>query len=160
MGRRRTVGIKHMTREQYNAYYREANQRMRQRRKEQTPKQEVVQTHKACATCKVEFPLTEEFFYKSTKSKLGVRYFHSWCKTCTNAYNISRKFNIPREQYERMRGQHCDICWRFGRMYVDHCHLTKQIRGMLCLNCNTALGQMKDRPDLLRRAAEYLEERS
>jgi Recombination endonuclease VII len=32
------------------------------------------------------------------------------------------------------------------------------VRGILCMHCNTALGHMKDRPDLLRRAATYLEE--
>lgn len=160
MGRRRTVGIKQMSHAEYNEYYRLANRRKRQRDKAARADTQVECAHKTCTICKTEYPKTDEFFYRTSQSALGVRYFSSWCKTCTNAYNISRKFGIPREQYERMRGQHCDICWLPGRMYVDHCHLTKRIRGMLCLNCNTVLGKMKDRPDLLRRAAEYLEDRS
>jgi hypothetical protein len=40
---------------------------------------------------------------------------------------------------------------------VDHCHKTGKIRGLLCQNCNRALGKFKDSPDLLRKAAEYIE---
>ncbi|MER0478849.1 endonuclease domain-containing protein [Streptomyces sp. Edi2] len=40
---------------------------------------------------------------------------------------------------------------------VDHDHETGKVRGVLCFSCSAALGQFKDRPDVLRRAAEYLE---
>jgi hypothetical protein len=39
---------------------------------------------------------------------------------------------------------------------VDHDHETKHVRGLLCANCNTALGKFHDNPDLLYRAADYL----
>lgn len=42
-------------------------------------------------------------------------------------------------------------------LVVDHNHETGVIRGLLCALCNTALGKFHDDPDLLRRAAEYLE---
>lgn len=29
-------------------------------------------------------------------------------------------------------------------LYVDHCHSTKKIRGLLCHNCNVSLGLLKD----------------
>lgn len=50
----------------------------------------------------------------------------------------------------------CVICGRPAR-HIDHCHRTSKIRGLLCRQCNSALGLFQDRPDLLRRAAEYLE---
>lgn len=40
----------------------------------------------------------------------------------------------------------------------DHCHQTGRLRGVLCNNCNAALGYAKDSPDLLRQMANYLEQ--
>ena len=41
---------------------------------------------------------------------------------------------------------------------VDHCHITGRVRGLLCHHCNTLLGHSRDRPSILRKAAEYLEQ--
>ncbi len=41
---------------------------------------------------------------------------------------------------------------------ADHCHKTGKPRGLLCAECNRALGCFKDDPAILRRAATYLEE--
>lgn len=41
-------------------------------------------------------------------------------------------------------------------LHVDHCHQSGAVRGILCSACNNAIGLMKDSPDLLRAAAEYL----
>jgi hypothetical protein len=40
---------------------------------------------------------------------------------------------------------------------VDHDHETGAIRGILCIDCNRALGMFRDDPRLLRKAAKYLE---
>ena len=39
---------------------------------------------------------------------------------------------------------------------VDHCHETGKIRGLLCHNCNRALGLFKDNVEFLERAILYL----
>ena len=39
---------------------------------------------------------------------------------------------------------------------MDHNHMTNEPRGILCANCNTALGLFKDSPSVLRKAEEYL----
>ncbi|WP_313884406.1 endonuclease VII domain-containing protein [Streptomyces tropicalis] len=51
----------------------------------------------------------------------------------------------------------CCICLSALPEHVDHCHETGRVRGVLCFSCNAALGQFKDRPDVMRRAAAYVE---
>jgi hypothetical protein len=52
----------------------------------------------------------------------------------------------------------CDISFQEVRRYViDHCHNTGEVRALLCDGCNTALGKFKDSPELLRKAAHYIE---
>ena len=78
----------------------------------------------------------------------------------------ARKHNygITREQYEAMyraQGGVCAICGSLplpGRdLDVDHDHQFGGVRGLLCNPCNSCLGKMKDSPDRLRLAADYLE---
>ncbi len=50
----------------------------------------------------------------------------------------------------------CKICGRIDLMHIDHDHISGTIRGLLCVKCNTGLGQFNEDPDLMTRATEYL----
>jgi hypothetical protein len=50
----------------------------------------------------------------------------------------------------------CACCGRKKKLFVDHCHASGAIRGLLCLNCNTMIGHAHDDPARLRAAARYL----
>ena len=39
---------------------------------------------------------------------------------------------------------------------VDHCHTTGKVRELLCVKCNTGIGQFKDNPEILKQAIKYL----
>ncbi|MFJ3952809.1 endonuclease domain-containing protein [Streptomyces libani] len=44
-----------------------------------------------------------------------------------------------------------------GPGHVDHTPDTGKVRGVRCINCNSALGKLRDDPDAMRRAIAYLE---
>ena len=74
---------------------------------------------------------------------------------------LKAKYDLTPEQVEAMaEAQHdqCPICLEPGPYYVDHCHHTGWVRGLLCRTCNIGLGSFYDNPETLRRAAAYLEQ--
>lgn len=80
-----------------------------------------------------------------------------------------RKLGLTNEQYASIRAEQdgkCAICGleetaksRNGglrRLAIDHCHEKLKVRGLLCHNCNIAIGSFKDDINLLQKAIEYL----
>lgn len=43
-----------------------------------------------------------------------------------------------------------------GRLFIDHCHDTGKVRGLICNACNIGLGVFKDNPEILEQATVYL----
>jgi hypothetical protein len=60
------------------------------------------------------------------------------------------------------QGGRCAICDALPengeRLCVDHDHHTREVRALLCGRCNTALGLMGERVDLIERLAQYAAE--
>jgi hypothetical protein len=58
------------------------------------------------------------------------------------------------------QGGVCAICGdppEGGKAFhIDHHHVTGEIRGLLCVRCNNGLGQFKEDPDVLKKAATYV----
>jgi hypothetical protein len=50
----------------------------------------------------------------------------------------------------------CAICCNGKAEHIDHDHETGRVRGVLCPGCNSGMGQLRDDPAALRRAADYL----
>ena len=78
---------------------------------------------------------------------------------------LRKNYGITLAQYDQMlltQRNGCLICGKSPeengrRLAVDHDHASGMVRGLLCSNCNSALGKFQDDPVLLRAAAEYLE---
>lgn len=86
-----------------------------------------------------------------------------------NAY-YKRNYGITDADLAAMKKEQdnkCYLCHSEGfligknnhdeKLAVDHCHSTGKVRKLLCHNCNRALGLFKDNPELMRRAADYVE---
>jgi hypothetical protein len=51
----------------------------------------------------------------------------------------------------------CRVSLQLMDSAIDHNHVTGDFRGVLCRQCNRALGMFRDSPAILRSALEYLE---
>lgn len=85
-------------------------------------------------------------------------------------FELHRDYGLTVAQYEALfwsQGGVCKICCkpetvkesRTGatrQLAVDHCHATGQVRGLLCVRCNTALGKIEQVPEGIIRFQEYL----
>jgi len=84
---------------------------------------------------------------------------------------LEYKYGITESQYQTMHDQQggvCAICGRpetqvdsrlktKRRLAVDHNHETKQVRGLLCGNCNKGIGLAREDTGVLRSMIAYLE---
>jgi hypothetical protein len=70
------------------------------------------------------------------------------------------KYGLSEEDIQTMtkaQGGKCATCGKEKRLIVDHCHTSGNIRGLLCYNCNTALGKTFDDKIILNNLIQYLE---
>jgi hypothetical protein len=91
-----------------------------------------------------------------------IRVYTSNVKRRQRNLNLQRAYGITLEQFNAMalsRGGRCWICNEIpgDTLHVDHDHATGAVRGLLCTKCNKGIGLLKDSPETLRKAAEYLE---
>jgi len=65
--------------------------------------------------------------------------------------------SIPSIEPAQLLAQKCRTPPEKPAEHVDHDHDTGVVRGILCFTCNVALGNIKDRRDLLLGLVDYLE---
>ena len=135
---------------------------------------------KRCTVCKDYCSLDQFYNSKASKDGLGYR-----CKSCDNkarrkhynanieaakasarARNIKCKYGISMDTYNQMFDDQlgrCKICGCdetskrvHGSLAVDHCHDTGIVRGLLCNQCNRALGMFNDNAYIIDKAHQYL----
>lgn len=152
------------TRDGLQAYCRECSAeyyRQRQAAKGRTVRENVPvpRGSKRCPRCREVKP--HDQWERNKSSSDG---WASYCRPCRAERNqesrLKRHYGLTVAQRDAMIKEQfgiCPICLEPGPKHVDHDHDTGKVRGVLCFSCNAALGQFKDRPDVLRRAAEYLE---
>lgn len=140
---------------------------------------------KTCRTCKTERPFAD-FYVKDRGREEYVATsagYDSRCKECTrtgaaeyraanpekhrNSWrrsNYMKKFGITIEDFDRMfaaQEGRCAICKTHQSeipktLAVDHDHDTGKVRGLLCIDCNHALGRFFDSVETMESAISYL----
>jgi len=138
--------------------------------KPKLPKDHPYKDGRTCTTCNTFKAASQYYIQRDTKAKDGIA-MRSKCKQCDEERkykaHIKKTYGITFEVYTEMFDSQkgcCKICTsrisnsRTGRLFVDHCHKTGTVRGLLCSSCNHGLGLFKDSPTLLKKAIAYLEE--
>ena len=75
---------------------------------------------------------------------------------------LKLKYNLTVEHYADMlhsQQNGCAICGKLQidkNLAVDHNHVTGNVRGLLCQQCNTGIGLLQDSVDILNNAIKYL----
>ena len=79
----------------------------------------------------------------------------------SRAQSLRQRYGLTVEQYRALHSMQQDRCAICGivskKLHVDHCHKTGQVRGLLCFDCNLALGRVGDSLEGIRRFVQYLE---
>lgn len=135
---------------------------------------------KICKKCKHSKTVDNFTYCPSTKDKL-----RNWCKECFRIYDLERAKTLTPEyksgrtlvrywpelsplealnKYNELlirQNGFCAICNSSAkenrRLCVDHCHETNKVRGILCDDCNTGIGKLKDIINL-EKAIQYLKD--
>jgi hypothetical protein len=140
------------------------------------PKHEqITEGHKTCGYCGINKPSTEFF----TIDKRGKAALFPHCKPCCSAiarnkrvadpvatqvrdkkYHLRYGYGLTRPQYdsllEKQKGL-CAVCDApLDPAYVDHCHTSGAVRGLLCKHCNFGIGHFKEDVFIIENAIQYL----
>ena len=93
------------------------------------------------------------------------RYKQSGKKNWTQLFH---NLGVTKQQYEKMLRKQGGVCAACGqpetrkmygkvmRLAVDHDHVTEEVRALLCSDCNTALGLLKECPIRILKLLRYI----
>lgn len=121
--------------------------------------------YKTCGRCNETKSL--DMFYKRKNSGDG---HQAYCKQCSGAiartHRLQAIYGITPQDYHALfaaQNGKCAICSMRSmkkKLFVDHCHTTNKVRGLLCHRCNASIGLLREDIGILQRAIKYLEEHS
>lgn len=109
-------------------------------------------------------------YYQNNKDKIKAKTKewrkNNWAKYLENnkKHKIKWRYGITMAEYKDLlikQNYRCAICDEHQNdltriLVIDHCHATGRTRGLLCDDCNKALGFFDDNIALLNNAVEYL----
>lgn len=99
----------------------------------------------------------KDYYYKNHEKCKEERRIYDKNVKRFKTYNITKDIFIDLLILQKNK---CKICNNIfinnSKAFIDHNHKNGTIRGLLCMSCNLGLGNFKDNPTLLNKAAEYI----
>ena len=114
---------------------------------------------KNCSKCKQEKHVTDFYIRSDTNT------YRAECKDCHKERELIKKYGVCFTWYANKleeQDNSCAICNKHvvskhaDKMCVDHNHKTNEVRGILCSNCNTALGLLKEDKETINNLLNYI----
>lgn len=103
---------------------------------------------------------------KEQRRLTSLSYMRNKSEIKKHEYKLKYIYNMSLEDYDNLlikQNNKCAICGtnnpgikNIKNLFVDHCHSTTKVRGLLCNACNNGLGRFKDNIDFLNNAINYL----
>lgn len=113
---------------------------------------------KICSKCKLNKEIKNFTIKKQNKNG-----FNDICKSCEKFRKIMLIYKIDESFFNAMlnfQGNKCDICKisfeNLKDIHIDHNHDNNKIRGLLCGNCNTGIGLLKENIEIMQKAINYI----
>jgi len=139
-------------------------------------------TTKTCSKCKIEKPLSSfqprhghPYLLRSqcrpckaagsNASKKRTGYKWKRPPEQRRLHRLKWQFGLTEQDYADLYTKHSGKCAICGtdekdthgrRLRVDHCHRTGRVRGLLCSQCNSGIGMLRDSETILKQAIKYL----
>jgi len=119
----------------------------------------ILTSKKRCSKCKKYKSLG--MYGKNKSCKKGI---NSRCKDCMQMILACKTYSISEREYVRLHKKNqCSICKakpKKRKLDIDHNHITGEVRGLLCSQCNVAIGLLKgdETVSVLEEAIRYLRE--
>lgn len=119
-----------------------------------------------CRSCRNK--ITKEHHDKTESKEKHKKWYNEKYLNVARNNDYKRRYGITIDQYNQLlkkQNSVCAICKcnepikrKDGTCFlaIDHCHKTKQIRGLLCRKCNLGLGMFRENPDLISIVLKYL----
>lgn len=114
--------------------------------------------NRAKTHCPKGHPYDEQNTYVTSKGTRSCRE----CRRVRSIYSRYSKYGLTEQDYLDLLEKQMSLCGICGTPFgdgiphIDHCHVTQEVRGLLCGRCNTGLGQFLDNPEILQQAIDYV----
>jgi len=124
------------------------------------------ETHQECSGCLRWLARDRFAVCVNNNTRSGLR------TVCTFCISLQGNYKLTFQQYNQLLSEANYMCQACGRsqdqchmgLVIDHDHSCcagtrccgKCLRGIICSNCNTSIGNLKDSSELVSRAIEYL----